>query len=88
VVVYSNDLRIKNTVAYEAPGNMGILRIVDAMNDRLVLNGEKGDILYFDVPTRQYVDNMSTKSDKATVTPLPAKAPTSFAPLGYPPPYP
>lgn len=86
VQVYSTDLTNKSTVEYEAPGATGILTITVAIDYRLTLMAENGSTLYFDVPSRQFVDGLTATVTAPTATPLPPANPTPVLPTGYPPP--
>jgi hypothetical protein len=94
VQVYSADLHNKATVVYDAPGTTGILSISAADGNRLILTGQNGEILYFDVPTRLFVTGPTVTITAPTMTPLPSIAPTttlpteSPTPQGYPQPIP
>ena len=41
---------------YETPVQAGIVRIIDAVGDRLTLRAENGTLFYFDVTSRQWVN--------------------------------
>lgn len=86
VVVYSIDLSNRSIVEYEAPGETGILRITSVDGYRLSLTAQNGATLYFDIPTRQFVDALTATVIAPTVTPMPTSVPTSAPPTGYPPP--
>jgi hypothetical protein len=43
-------------VAYEPPLARGVVRVVDAVGERLTLQAADGTLFYFDVPTRQWVN--------------------------------
>lgn len=86
VVVYSSDLTNRSIVEYEAPGETGILRITSVEGYRLSLTAQNGATLYFDVPTRQFVDALAVTASAPTVTPMPTSVLTSAPPTGYPPP--
>lgn len=86
VQVYSTDLSNESIVEYEAPGATGMLTITAATGFRLVLTSQSGTTLYFDVPTRQFVDGLTATVTAPTATPLPPITPTAIAPTGYPPP--
>ncbi len=61
-----------NYQLFEAPiHDTGILRITTVTGYRLTLEAESGAVLYFDVPTRRFVDSLSATVNAPTVTPLP-----------------
>lgn len=74
---------------YLTPRKAGMVKVVDASGERLVLQSITGsDTFYFDVPTRQFVDSLSVTSVAPTVTPLPTftASPTFVVPTLPPPP--
>ena len=77
---------------YEPPvAETGLLSIKAATDYRLTIQAESGAVLYFDVPTRRFVESLTATVSAPTVTPLPpiTPSPTSipFLPCGgpYPP---
>lgn len=87
---YSSDLSNVNVVEYDASAQ-GILTITAETNARLTLTSTNGNALYFDVPARQFVDNLTVTITAPTTTPLPPIMGTpTLAPLptGYPNPTP
>ena len=85
VQVYSSDLSQKDSVEYEAAGATGVLTIVAATDYRLTLTGAHGTTLFFDVPSRQFIESPIVTVTAPTVTSLPLAAPTSTPlPTGYP----
>lgn len=86
VVVYSTDLINRSIVEYEAPGETGILRITSVDGYRLTLTAQNGTTLYFDVPTRQFVDSLTSTVTAPTATPMLTAISTIAHPTGYPPP--
>lgn len=63
---------------YEAPyTNTGVLIITAANGYRLTLRAQWGAVLYFDVPTRQFVSSLSVTSSAPTATRLPNIPPTA-----------
>jgi hypothetical protein len=80
---------IDHPETYLTPLTVGLIQVVDAQNERIVLKSLVGDnTFYFDVPTRQFVDSLSVTSVAPTVTPLPTEAatPTMEMPTNAPPP--
>lgn len=75
---------------YDAPPNTGVLQITGVNGFRLSLQDDKGTVLYFDVPSRQFVDSLSTTSSAPTATLLPTVTPDIPipSPTGAPYPYP
>jgi hypothetical protein len=76
-------------VEYLTPIKVGLIQVVDAQDERIVLKTLDGNnTFYFDVPTRQFVDSLSVTSVAPTVTPLPTEAatPTIEMPTNAPPP--
>jgi hypothetical protein len=78
---------------YEPPiSDTGLLSITAVTNYRLTIQAESGAVLYFDVPTRQFVESLTATVSAPTVTPLPpiTPSPTNIlpCPIGgpYPPP--
>lgn len=86
VAVYSTDLINRSIMEYEAPGETGILRITSVDGYRLTLSTQIGATLYFDVPTRQFVDSLTATITAPTTTPMPTSILTAVPPTGYPPP--
>lgn len=81
---YSEDLSNHLTTLYDAPGTTGVLQITRANGYRLTIVGLSGEILYFDVLTRQFVDGMTVTSTAPTITPLPSITPTAIPSTPYP----
>jgi hypothetical protein len=77
VEVSSEDLSNSSWVKYVAPGATSALRIVSTDGYRLKLADKRGDMFYFDVLTRQFVDSLNATVTAPTITPLP--------PTGLPP---
>jgi hypothetical protein len=89
IEVYSTDLSHYLVTEYKAPGETGILRIIEVTGYRLTLVGQNGETLYFDVPTRQFVEGLEVTLTAPTATHLPPVTPTPTwsLPTGYPPIY-
>jgi hypothetical protein len=73
---------------YDAPSGTGVLTITAVSGSRLTLQSDNGGTLYFDVPTRQFVDSLSTTSAAPTATLLPTILPDIEAPSPTAAPYP
>src|SRR5579859_5061525 len=73
---------------YDAPSGTGVLTITAVSGSRLTLQSHNGGTLYFDVPTRQFVDSLSTTSTAPTATLLPTILPDIEAPSQTAVPYP
>lgn len=58
----------------------GVLTIIAETGYRLTLQAERGQVLYFDVPTRQFVDSLESTIDAPTATPLITIDPTRLTP--------
>jgi hypothetical protein len=84
VQTYSIDLSNFNSIEYEAPGRIGMLYVTEAESHRVTLTSQTGKSIYFDVMTRQFVDDLSAKVTLPTITPLPSLTSTSRVPIGYP----
>lgn len=84
--VYSADLSNLNVAEYDAPAQ-GVLTIIAEANARLTLTTANGIQLYFDVPSRKFVDTLTATVTAPTTTPLPPMlgTPTPVSlPTGYP----
>lgn len=85
VIVDAIDYSNRSIVEYETEGELGPLMITVADGYRLTITNENGVMLYFDVPTRQFVDSLTATVTAPTVTPLPLATPTvQPLPSGYP----
>lgn len=81
---------------YEAPiSNTGVLTITAVTSEyRLTLQAQSGAVLFFDVPTREFVDSLIATITAPTATRLPTYTPTlsppasSLPPTAYPLPTP
>ena len=71
VIVRSQDLLSYRESEYELSDVLGGLEIEAETNQRLTLLSVDGDIYYFDVPTRQYVDSASEEVNEPTATAIP-----------------
>lgn len=80
VQVYSLDLSNKVTARYDASGNTGMLQIIATTGNQLTQVGQHGERLYFDVPTRQFVDGQTVTVTAPTMTPLPPITATATTP--------
>jgi hypothetical protein len=93
VEVHSIDHTNGDFAIYDAPiADTGLLKITVVEGYRLTIQAESGAVLYFDVPTRRFVDSLAATVSAPTVTPLPPVTPTPteipFIPCGEPyPPY-
>lgn len=67
---------------YPSSVREGALRVLAANDLRLTLTTESGTSLYFDVPSRQFVDSL-TATPPPTVTGVPSPIPSSI-PTAYP----
>lgn len=86
LVVYSADLSNSVVAEYEAPGTPGILTITGVNNYTLMLSATDGSTLYFDVPSREFLDSPAETPTAPTATPIAPISPTPAPPTGYPPP--
>jgi hypothetical protein len=82
VRVYSSDLSNVNVTEYDVP-TQGILTIIMETNARLRLTSANGDALYFDIPSRQFVDNLTATITAPTITPLPPIRSSERPPLRH-----
>jgi len=71
VEVSSEDLSNSSWVQYMAPGATGVLRVVSTDGYRLKLIDKRGELFYFDVLTRQFVNSLNATVTASTITPLP-----------------
>jgi len=75
---------------YDPPPGVGRLQVIAAEGDRLTLQDDQGNVLYFDVPTRQFVASLTGTVTSPTATQLPTWIPPTPAPpstavsTGYP----
>lgn len=60
---------------YYTPTQSGAVRIVDAVDETLILQSTGGDTYYFDLPSRQFILSIPG----GTPTPMPTKVATSIA---------
>lgn len=67
---------------YFSPAKDGALQIVAEDNLRLTLKTANDQLLYFDIPSRQFVDSL-TATPPPTITKLPSPPPTEL-PTAYP----
>lgn len=85
VIVDASDYSNRSVVEYETEGELGKLMITAADGYRLTIVSESGETLYFDVPTRQFVDSPTATVTAPTATLLPLATPTlQPLPSGYP----
>ena len=85
VRVYSRDGKNYSLKFYNAPlENTGLLTITAEAGYRLTIQTESGVVLYFDVPTRQFVDSLAAAVTVTTVTPLPTVLPTLLTRAPFP----
>ena len=83
VVVRSVALQLRHEAEYDAPGETGALTVIAEDHLRLTLSGDRGVIVFFDVPSRKFVDTLDSVAPGPTVTPLmPVSSDT--VPTGYP----
>jgi hypothetical protein len=69
ITVEANNAPIDQPEVYLTPRQSGRVKIVDAQGQRLVLRTLDGnDVFYFDIPTRQFVDSLTTTVVAPTVT--------------------
>jgi hypothetical protein len=88
VRVYSRDGKNYSLKFYNAPvENTGVLTITAEAGYRLTIQAESGAMLYFDVPTRQFVDSLIATVTVPTVTPFPTVLPTFLTPRPRPTPF-
>ena len=59
-------------VQYLTPVKAGVVKIVDAVGERLVLNAEDGRAFYFDVPGRQFANSLT--ESVPTITPAASRS--------------
>ena len=85
VAVRSVTFAARNDMEYLAPGKTGALTIVAESKLRLTLEGSQGAKVFFDIPTRQFVDALDAKISAPTATPLSSPASDNQPPQGYPP---
>ena len=80
------DLRNYSLQDYDAPTGTGILTITAVSGQRLVLQTDRRGTLYFDIPSRQFVNGLNVTSHAPTATPLPTitTTPTTGTPGPYP----
>ncbi len=83
VVVRSVALQLRHEAEYDAPWETGALTVIAEENLRLTLSGDRGVIVYFDIPSREFVDSLDYDVPGPTVTPLMAANSNSVA-TGYP----
>lgn len=76
VRVFSSDLQQVDIAEYPAPAGVGILRIDAVEGYRLSLMGPNGEELFFDVPSRQFVDSFTVAITAPTVKPIILRLPT------------
>lgn len=73
-----------NPEIYLTPRKSGNVEIVDAQGERLVLQSTtNGDLFYFDLPTRSFVDSLTVTVTAPTVTSMPTETP--FPTIPWPP---
>ena len=81
VEVHSIDQTNRDFAIYDAPiADTGILKITAITDYRLTIQAESGEVLYFDVPTRLFVESLTATVSAPTVTPLPPITPTPTEP--------
>jgi hypothetical protein len=66
---------------YKTPTKAGVIQIVDAVGQRLVVQTDNGTTFYFDIPSRRFVSSLVD----GTVTPVPG-TPARPTAEPYPPP--
>jgi len=53
--VFDRNRIVIEIASYETPQRRGVVKVVDAVDQRLTLRAEDGTLFYFDIPTRQWV---------------------------------
>lgn len=82
VVVRAVTLQLRNEAEYDAPNETGALTVVAEDNLRLTLRGDRGVTLYFDIPSRQFIDSLDSEAPGPTATPL-MRGDLDSVPTGY-----
>lgn len=57
---------------YPLPSRTGVIQIVDAVGEQLVINGEDGSTYYFDVSSRKFVSSVNSTAPKVATPVNPA----------------
>ena len=68
--------KYQDATVIKSPIQAGNVRIVGAVGERLILNSEQGNTLYFDVPSLRFVNTLD--ASVATATPAPTETLSSF----------
>ena len=84
LVIVMEEGSTTQTDEYETTTKSGPVYIVDAMGERLILQTQDGTSLYFDVPSRQFVEGLSVTVTPAPNTATPVVPSSTPAPSAYP----